>query len=118
MKRKGSIKAEMRRLHGSGSLSRSWRTEHIYIGTRKGRKKSIADVDSSVIGIVTEGDTCGFTEETNLNGVYLGQWREKGTELCGRRFLRVLNAKGGSLDLPGYKGEAPEDCEMRNKVLK
>lgn len=80
MRRRGSIKAEIQRLHGSGSLSGCWRTGCIYIGTRKGRRKSIADVENSnVTWIATERDTLGPTEETNLDGVYLAQWRENST---------------------------------------
>ena len=107
----------MGRLQGSCSLSGLQRTGCISIGTRKGRKKSSADVEnSSITGIATENVTRDITEETNLKGLYLG--REKGMELCRSRLLRVLDAKLGSLDVPGDNGEPPEVYVIRNKVIK
>lgn len=65
MRRKGSVKAEMGKLYGSGSQSERWRTRCVYIDTRNWRRKSIVDVEnSSVTGIATDRDTLGITEES------------------------------------------------------
>lgn len=102
VRRKGSIKAEMWTFHGSGFLSGSWKAGHIYIGTEKGRRKSIADVENSdVTRIATERGICDIIEKTILSGA---TWKQI--------------TKLGSLNLPGKNGELLEVCVMRYKVVK
>ena len=53
------------------------------------------------IGIATENGTCEITEEANLSGMDLGR-EEYG--IVYKQLLRVLDAKLGSLNVPGENG--------------